>query len=266
MAEKAQEWTEERAPVAGTELVLVKGGAGRPLVVFHDELGHPGWLRWHSALAGDRLLLIPLQPGFGKSPRLDWIMSVHDLAAFYSRVLREMGLVPVDVIGFSFGGWVAAEMAANNAQQFRRMVLVAPAGIRPPRGEIEDVFINRVRDYLDASVLKPSDTPEYANLYGGLRATPEQFEAWEDARAEVARLAWAPYLANLSLPHLLEGLSGLPTLLVWGAQDRIVPLSAGEVYRKSIAGAELVVFDQCGHHPEIEKSSEFISLVRQFIV
>jgi pimeloyl-ACP methyl ester carboxylesterase len=145
-------------------------------------------------------------------------------------------------------------------------VLVGPAGIRPPEGAIEDVFISRVRDYLDASVLKPSDTSEYANLYGGLQATPEQFEAWEDARAEVARLAWAPYLANLSLPHLLEGVTGLPTLLIWGKQDRIVPLSAAEVYRKSIAGAELVVFDECGHRPEIEKSNEFIKLVHQFIV
>jgi len=265
MAETGQQWTEERVPVAGTELVLVRGGAGRPLVVLHDELGHPGWLRWHSALACEHTLVIPLQPGSGKSPRLDWIMSVRDLAGFYSRVLREMGFVPVDVIGFSFGGWVAAEMAANNAQQFRRMVLVGPAGIRPPGTEIEDVFINRARDYLDASVLNPSDTPEYANLYGGLQPTPEQFEAWEDARTEVARLAWAPYLVNPSLPHLLEGVSGLPTLLIWGHQDRIVPVSAAEVYRKSIAGAELVVFDQCGHHPEIEKSSEFIRVVQQFI-
>jgi pimeloyl-ACP methyl ester carboxylesterase len=264
MAAQRQDWVEETVPIAGTELVFIRGGTGRPLLVLHEELGHPGWLKWHATLARDHTLLIPLQPGFGKSPKLDWIMNIRDLAIFYSRVLRERDLVPIDVMGFSLGGWIAAEMAANHAQQFRRLVLVGPAGIKPPQGEIKDLFIIPARKFLDASVLNPGETPEFAALHGG-EQTPEQFEAWEDARTEVGRLAWAPYLYNPSLPHLLEGVSGLPTLLIWGAQDEIVPLSAGEVYKQSIPGAELRVFQGCGHRPEIEKSSEFITLVRQFL-
>ncbi len=264
MAEQVQDWVEEMVSVAGTELMFIKGGTGRPLLVLHEELGHPGWLKWHAALARDHTLFIPWQPGFGKSPKLDWIMNIRDLAIFYSRVLRERELVPIDVIGFSLGGWIAAEMAANHAQQFRRMVLVGAVGIKPPQGEIMDVFIRPARVFLDASVLNPKETPEFATLYGG-EQTPEQFEAWDDARAEVGRLAWAPYLYNPSLPHLLEGVSDLSTLLVWGAQDAIVPLSAGEVYKQSIPGAELVVLEGCGHHPEIEKSDQFITLVQKFL-
>lgn len=83
-------WTEETVKVAGTDLVVVKGGTGRPLLMLHDELGYPGWVSWNDALAEDHELIIPLQPGFGKTPRLDWIRSYRDLGGFYARVLREM--------------------------------------------------------------------------------------------------------------------------------------------------------------------------------
>jgi pimeloyl-ACP methyl ester carboxylesterase len=70
---------------------------------------------------------------------------------------------------------------------------------------------------------------------------------------------------NPSLPNLLEGVVDLPTLLIWGRQDRIVPLSAGEVYHKSIAGSESMVLDRCGHRPEIEKQTEFSQRVQKFL-
>jgi pimeloyl-ACP methyl ester carboxylesterase len=259
-----QPWVEEVIRVAGTDLTCIKGGCGRPLLVLHEELGHPGWLRWHTRLSRQRMLYIPLHPGFGTSPRLDWIMTMRDLACFYSRVLRELALAPIDVIGFSFGGWLAAEMAANCAEQFRRMILVAPAGIRPPAGEIMDMFRVTARTYLNASVYDRVHTPEFASLYGG-RPGSEQFELWEDARAETARLGWQPYLHNPSLGHLLEGVGNLPTLLIWGRQDVVVPLSAGQAYQQAITGSKLVLLEACGHRPEIEQTAEFIRAVEDFL-
>ena len=158
MTGNAQEWEESIVHVANTETTFIKGGTGRPLLVLHEELGYPGWLRWHSALAQNHTLHIPLHPGFGTSPRVEWVSSVRDLAGFYARVLQDMGLIPIDVIGFSLGGWIVAEMAANCAQQFRRMVLVAPAGIRPPEGDIMDMFTVSARAYLNASVHDPAQT------------------------------------------------------------------------------------------------------------
>ena len=256
-------YTESTIHVGGTGVTLLRGGSGAPLLVLHEELGHPGWLAWHQDLAQDRSLLLPVHPGFGQLPRADWIANVRDLAGFYSRMLREMALGPVDVIGFSLGGWIAAEMAAADAGQFRRMALVAPTGVRPPEGEILDLFILTARAYLDASVHDAAATPEFASLYG--EETPEQFEAWEDARAESARLAWKPYMHNPSLPHLLEGVRGLPALILWGRDDRIVPVSAGYAYSRAIAGSELLVLDNCGHRPEIECTSEFVASVRAFL-
>ncbi|MBI3301452.1 MAG: alpha/beta hydrolase [Deltaproteobacteria bacterium] len=264
MAESTQGWREETVRVAGTDLTLIQGGTGRPLLVLHEELGFPGWLRWNSELARSHTLVIPHHPGFGKSPRVEWVRGIRDLAGFYARVLRERGLAPADVIGFSLGGWIAAEMAACDARQFRRMVLVAPTGIKPPVGDIMDTFVVTARAYLDASAHDIAQTPEFAKLFGG-EQTPEQYEAWEDARAETARLAWQPYMFNPSLGPLLEGVVDLPTLLIWGKEDKIVPASAAEVYRKSIAGSQLVMFDGCGHRPEIEKAQEFIDRVQSFL-
>ena len=67
------------------------------------------------------------------------------------------------------------------------------------------------------------------------------------------------------LPHLLGRVQDLPTLLVWGAQDSMVPVNAGEIYQQSIPGSRLEVIDNCGHRPEIERTDEFLTLVRGFL-
>jgi pimeloyl-ACP methyl ester carboxylesterase len=92
-------------------------------------------------------------------------------------------------------------------------------------------------------------------------------EAFEDARTETARLAWEPILNNPSLLYFLQGVKGLPTQLIWGREDRVVPVSAASAYQKALANTEvrLKVFDQCGHRPEIEKSAEFIKTMREFL-
>jgi pimeloyl-ACP methyl ester carboxylesterase len=68
-----------------------------------------------------------------------------------------------------------------------------------------------------------------------------------------------------SMPHLLNNVAGLPTLLIWGKQDNVVPLSVGQLYQEKIAGARLVTFEGCGHMPMIEKPAEFIGAVEEFL-
>jgi pimeloyl-ACP methyl ester carboxylesterase len=260
------EWTEEVTRVAGTDLSIIKGGQGKPLLVLHEELGHPGWLNWHSTLAQERTLIIPLQPGFGKSPRIESIGNVHQLGLFYAWMLREMGLAPIDVIGFSLGGWTAAEMATANSGLFRKMVLVAPMGIKPPEGEIMDIFCSTIGAQLGANVYDREAAPEYRSMYGGERS-PAQMEALEDARTESARIAWEPIMHNPSLPYFLQSVKGLPVQIFWGREDRVVPVSAAAAYRNALANTEvrLTVFDDCGHKPEIEKPAEFLKTVREFL-
>jgi pimeloyl-ACP methyl ester carboxylesterase len=220
-------------------------------------------MSWNAALAETRTLLIPLQPGFGKTPRLDWIRSYRDLAGFYSQVLREMELEPVDVIGFSAGGFIAAEMAAADPKIFSHMVLVAPMGIKPNAGEIMDFFALTIRHHLRATVAEPDTTLEFRQIYGG-EMTPAQFEAFEDARAETARIGWEPFMHNPSLPYLLRGLK-TPTLLIWGTRDSVVPRGCITEYRKVIPGAQLIELDGVGHRPEIEDALSFERAVEKFL-
>jgi len=253
----------ELVQAADATLEVVRGGEGQPMLVLHDELGYAGWLDSYAALARHRTLLVPSHPGFGGSPRLPWIASVRDLAGFYLAALDDLGLTGVDVVGLSLGGWVAAAMATMCPHQFRRMVLVAPAGVRPPTGEIYDQFVVTTEEAIAAGFLDPDNTPEYQRLWGGDLA-PERRELREVAREEACRLTWRPYMHDPSLPHLLRRRMP-PTLIVWGREDAVVPLSAGEAYRAAITGSRLEVLDRCGHHPEIERAADFARLVEEFL-
>jgi pimeloyl-ACP methyl ester carboxylesterase len=257
-------WTEEFVEAAGTRLQLIKGGTGEPLLILHDELGHPGWLHFHEALAQQYTLYIPSHPGFGKSEGLDWIMNMRDMAGWYLDALDELAVGRMNVVGFSLGGWLAAEMATMCPEPFKKLVLVGAMGIKPPSGQIYDMFLDVTKDFLTTSYLAPDKTPEFSHICPE-KPEPEQVEAWEMAREEACRLGWRPYMHYPSLPYLLRRLRKLPTLIVWGRQDAIVPLSVAEVYQASIPGSRLVVLDNCGHHPEVEKPDEFVQQVQAFL-
>ena len=257
-------WTEEIVEVAESRLQIVQGGNGDPLLVLHDEMGHHGALRWHETLAESNTLHIPSHPGFGASPRMDWVMNMRDLAGWYLRALDELGLQGVNVIGFSLGGWLAAEMATMCPQQFNKMVLVGAAGIKPDIGEIFDIFLVTAEEYLDTVCLDNASVPEFDTVRPA-EPSPEQMEAWLVAREEACRLSWKPYMHYPGLPHLLGRLQDLSTLLVWGAQDSMVPVNAGEKYNQAIKGSRLEIIDNCGHRPEIEKTDEFLALVQGFL-
>jgi len=263
MAEEPRQWRTEVVRVAGCDLTVLKGGVGKPLLILHDELGFPGWMKWNAALAERRTLIIPMHPGYGVTTAPEWIRNVRDLAGLYSILLRQQKLVPIDVIGFSLGGWIAAEMAAANPNQFEHMVLVAPAGIKPSEGEITDFFQLMAPDQLRATVLDPEAAPEFAQLFGG--NTPEAFSLMEEARAQTARLAWQPFMHNPSLGNLLEVADSIPTLLIWGKQDGIVPVSAANDYKRALKNSKLVVLDNCGHRPELEALDRFVHETRNFL-
>jgi pimeloyl-ACP methyl ester carboxylesterase len=264
MTTSSQTWTEETVRVAGVDLQLIKGGSGEPLLILHDEIGHHAWLNFHEALAQEHTVHIPSLPGFGKTPALPWIMNIRDMAGWYLQALGELGLESVNAIGFSMGGWLAAEMATMCPHQFKRLVLVGPTGIKPPIGDIYDMFLDVAKDFIRAGFLDPSRVEEFPQICPD-EASPEQLEAWEVAREEACRLGWRPYMYYPALPYLLNRIKDLSTLIVWGRQDSVVPLSASEVYHRAIAGSRLAVIEDCGHRPEVEKPGEFVPLVQRFL-
>ncbi len=258
-------WKEETINIAGAELTVIRGGKGKPLFICHDEMGYTGWMKWNEALSKSRELIIPLQPGFGKSPRQDWMWRHRDLANYYLNVIREMGLDKPDVLGFSAGGYIAAEMAAASPEILGSLTLVGPMGIKPDEGEIAEMFAVTVNTYLRLSV-HDQNCEEYGQMYGG-EMSPEQFELFEDARAESARIGWEPYMFNPSLPDLLRSAANtkLPTLLVRGEQDEVIPQDCIRRYQEALPQANAVSISNAGHRCEVENSGEFISAVQNFL-
>ena len=263
MTTSSATWTEERLQVAGGEMHVLKGGNGDPLLVLHDEMGQPGWLRLHEELARNYTVYAPSLPGFGVTDRMDWIMNVRDMACWTLWAMEDLGLSNPNVLGFSLGGWIAAEMATQNPGAFRKMALAAPAGILPPTGEILDMFLVVSKEFITAGVHNPVGAAEFQQICPD-EPTPEMVEAWETAREEACRLTWRPYMHDRSLPHRLGRLRNLPSLIAWGRHDEVVPPSAGEVYNDSISGSRLETLEGCGHRSDIEKPEELVALLRDF--
>ncbi len=97
-----------------------------------------------------------------------------------------------------------------------------------------------------------------------LKPTPEQIELSENSQIMAQRLCWKPYMHNPKLIHRLRRVKS-PTLVVWGKQDRLVPLAHGEAYRDAIRGAQLKVIDKCGHAPQLEKPAELAAILGEFV-
>ena len=264
MPQVTSTYTEEILAVAGTDLQILKAGSGQPLIIFHDEMGQHAWLRYQEALSEHFEVWAPSHPGYGKSPRLDWIMTMRDMAGWYLQAFDELGIRDANVVGFSLGGWLAATIASLCPHHFKKMVLVGATGIKPPEGEIFDMFMETASEYIKLTVADPLAVEEFS-IVCPPTPSPQLAEAWEVAREQSVRLSWRPYMHDPGLPYLLRRASDIPTMLVWGEKDRIVPLSTGKAYKEAIPGSELVVIKGSGHRPEIEATDEFLSAVTDFL-
>jgi pimeloyl-ACP methyl ester carboxylesterase len=257
------EFTEEFVEVGGHRVQMYTGGSGEPLLLLHGAGGNRGWLRYVQALSEQYTIYLPSHPGFGASDRPSWLHTIQDLACFYTWFQEVQRLEEVRVIGFSLGGWLAAEMAVMCRHSFSKMMLVDAAGIKPRQGEIADIFLITPAQVTELTFHDPKQAPEYEQIYGGSPA-PEQRATAERDREMAVRLCWEPYMHDPRLPGLLARINA-PTQIVWGREDRLVPLECGELYRQALPGAQLKIIDRCGHAPQIEKPQEFVRAALEFL-
>ena len=166
----------------------------------------------------------PSHPGYGQTPCPEWLETIAHQAVFYHWFLQEQALAPVDVVGIGIGGWIAAQMAVMCPQPIRHLVLVDAAGIRPQHGEVFDIFITPWRQVIERCFYDATPSPEYQRLFGG------EFQEFggprEAGRTTSIRMCFRPYMYDRSLPGMLEKVR-IPTLVVWGAQDQIIPVECG---------------------------------------
>jgi len=254
---------EETITVGGIGVHTWIGGQGDPLLVLHGAGGNRGWTRWLDLVSERFTVWAPTHPGFGRSSDADWMDGIDDLARFHLWFIDAAGLGRPHVLGHSIGGWIAAEMAAMTPGAINRLILVAPVGLKPEKGEILDIFFYSPAQLLAKTIHDPKTVPEWDALYG-TPPTPAQLEIAERNREMTARLTWKPYMHNPRLAHFLPRVTN-PALIVWGREDQIVPVECGEQYRRLLPNARLTVLEKCSHLPPIEQPDAFARLVLDFL-
>lgn len=255
--------TVEQIPVGQTSLYLMRGGSGNPCLVLHGIEGHEGWLAFHDALTQSAAVYAPSHPGYGHTEAPDWISAIQHQAIFYNWFLQHVGLRDVDLVGTGMGGWIAAEMAVMDTSRLRHLVLVDAAGLRPRDGELLDIFIVPWRQVIERGFRDGQNAPEYQRIYTA--APLQEFGGIREAgRTMSMRMCFKPYMHDPSLAGVL-GKINVPTLVVWGDDDAIIPPDCGRQFAEGIPNAQFRTLKNCGHFAHLDRPRELAALVAEFV-
>lgn len=241
-------------------------GSG-PVVVLVHGLGSrkEDWLPAVEPLAQKYRLLVPDQIGFGKSEKLLLDYSVQTYVDFLNEFLRQLKVEKASLVGESLGGWISALYAVELADgghlvQLEKLVLVDAAGLKQdaPIPNLNPSSLATMRGVMEAVFYDTSWLNDDA-----LRKIFTDKLSLHDSYT-VRSFLTNPMIATERLDDRL-GKIKTPTLVLWGRQDKLIPMAMGERYSAGIPGAKLVTFDKCGHVPPAEKTEEFVAAVTAFL-
>ena len=246
-------FTESFVEVDGCKVRLRRGGSGEPLLFLHGASGAPVVLPFLQKLATRFDVLVPEHPGYGMSEEPEWLENIHDMAYFYLDFLKALSLKNVTLVGSSMGGWIAMEMAVRDTSRLKSLVLVSPAGIAAPSVQPADIFLMPPEEVVKSLFFDEK-------LAQARLAQPEDVDISLKNRHTTARLAWEPRLHDPFLPKWLHR-TDVPVKIVWGRQDRILPVGFVEEYKRLLPKAKIHILENCGHLPHAEKADEFVEIV-----
>jgi len=262
--------------VGGRRVEQTRLGTGPPLLYLH------GLADVHSlfapddraplvdALAAHREVLTVALPGYGASDPLAPAADLEEHSFALADLLDELGLDRVDVVGTCFGGWMAAELALRHPGRIGRLALVAPLGLHVP-GAAGAAFFGAaaprgIGGFGEVRAVLFAD-PDSPAALAALPEEPDRDRAlrWFSGLAAAAALGWtAPQLCDRRLGARLHRIAA-PTLLVWGAEDRMTPVAHAHAWLQGLPAARLEVVDGAGHCVHLEDPGRVTSLVVDFL-
>lgn len=248
--------------VGGKKTQLTVGGSGPPLLYLHSASGETDWMPFHQQLADDFTVYLPAHPGFALSEGLDQIEDIYDLVWHYVDLLDLLGLQRLPIIGLSIGAWLGVELAIHRPERVERLVLAAAAGLHLADAPMAEIFVDDLQQIRELLFFDPSS--EALQLVVPTSLDDERILNWIRAREATARIGWNPYMHNPRLRQQLHRVA-CPTLVMWGREDKLIPLAHGTYYAEHIPDAQLNVFEQCGHMIPFEKTDEFVADITRFV-
>ena len=244
----------------GLTIRMSEAGSGSPALFLHGG-GGPATVESIAAhLAETHRALTPTHPGWNGSPRPAWLARIGNLGTAYLRILGELDLSDVLVVGSSVGGWIALELALQDGgKRVGRLVLIDSVGVEVPSQPIRDFFAldpRGVADYSyhdgDRFYVDPATLPA------------EQLAVRKENMSTLRLLAGDPYMHDPALLGRL-GEIAIPTLVVWGESDRIVTPDYGRALAAAIPGARFEVIRKAGHLPQIEQPEATFQAIDGFL-
>jgi pimeloyl-ACP methyl ester carboxylesterase len=248
--------------VRGVRLEMLEQGSGPPLLFLNAGCGldfEAASLRPFDKRAH---VIAPSHPGFGGSERPNSLTTVDDIAYLYLDLLDQLDLRDVTLVGVSFGGWIAAEMAVKSTARLSRVVLANAVGIKVGNREARDI----------ADIFAMTETELNAAVFADPGVGVRDYKSMSDAevltvtrnRETLARFTWSPYMHDPKLKNRLHRIN-VPTLVLWGAADRIVSRDYGRAYSASVPGSRFELIEKAGHLPHVEQPQAFASKVLSFV-
>lgn len=250
------------------EIALLEGGDGSPVVFLHGLTG-ASWDPFLAELATEHRVIAPGLPGSsGGSTGLERLLDHHDLFFLYQEILdallAELGVESVALVGHSFGGWLAAELAAVEPGRVSSLVLIAPLGLWNDGYPVTDVFTLLPKE-LSAAAFHDDDHPLAAGLRDPGDNEDEKKAIMLRRAAEnsaVARFIWP--IPDKGLARRIQRIQS-PTLIVWGESDGIASPRYADDFASRIPGSRVERIGAAGHLPQVEQPEATLAVVNTFL-
>jgi len=242
----------------GVGVHLFDVGEGSPLLFLHGAAPAGVWLPFHERLSRGARLVAPDHPGFGLTPRPEWLSGMDDILLHYDALIRQLDLQRPLICGFSLGGWIAAELAVWYPNRFAGVVLFNAAGLHLPQHPLPDLSTLQ-GEALARALFHRMDT---ARDFLTPDPTREERRRRYRGLTTLSLLAWNPWF-DPELPRRLARIQST-VLVLWGEHDRLIDPAYGEAYRSLIPGARLQLLPGCGHMAHLEDPDAAASAILRF--
>jgi pimeloyl-ACP methyl ester carboxylesterase len=235
-------------------------GSGEPTLFLHGAGGTRMWLPFYERMAASVDFIAPEHPGFGETESPEWLRGFDDLVLHYRDFADALELDRFHLIGFSLGGWIAADLAVFYPERIKSLTLICPAGLHrpgkpltdlfamPPERFVSTIFSGQEAQYVDY-LPDGTDLDEVVHLYGELTT--------------FARLTWSPS-HDPKLPRRLRALQ-VPALVVGAEDDRVVPNEHVDLWGELLPDARVVRIAGTAHLVIVQEPERTAAEIVSFI-